>query len=372
MLRTIYLSIIAIFLSASCTEDGTDVSPIGNDTSELYFPPLTGSTWETVSPDSLGWNSDKIPDLISFLEESNSRAFLVLKDGKIAIEHYAGKTLIGFDFNKNSNWYWASAGKTLTSFLVGIAQEEGYLDIDNPSSDYLGTGWTSLTTEQEAKITVLNQLTMTSGLDDASNADCTDPECLEYLADPGERWAYHNAPYTLLDGVIEGATDEDFDTYFEDKIADKIGITGFWEYVGSNHVYFSDARSMARYGLMVLNNGKWQTETEEITLLGDENYLEAMVNTSQTLNPSYGYLWWLNGKGAFQLPGLQLTFNEDLCPDAPEDMFAAMGKNGQLLDIVPSQNLIVIRMGELPSDDFVPTTFQNDIWEKLNDVIGVE
>ena len=370
MLKPLCILSFLFLLSTSCTDEGDGINPEIVQDGNLYFPPINSNNWETTSPDSLGWNTDKIQELYSFLEEKNTRAFLVLKDGKIVLEHYAGKTLIGFDFGVNSNWYWASAGKTLTAFLVGIAQEEGYLNIDRPTTDYLGTGWTSLSNEQEENIKVIHQLTMTSGLDDAKNFDCTDPECLEYLAEPGERWAYHNAPYTLLDGVIEGATSQDFNAYFEAKIADKIGMTGFWEYVGENHVYFSDARSMARYGLTILNNGKWQTETEEITLLNDETYFNSMVNTSQNLNPSYGYLWWLNGKGAFKLPGLQLTFNEDLCQDAPADMFAAMGKNGQFLDIVPSQNLIVIRMGELPSEDFVPTTFQNEIWEKLNEVIN--
>lgn len=127
----------------------------------------------------------------------NSKAFLVLKDGRIVIEHYFGT------FTQDSLWYWASAGKSLTAFLVGKAQEEGFLDINDPSSDYLGAGWTSCTPLQEGAITVRNQLTMTTGLDDGTgDTDCTDPACLQYLARPGTRWAYHNAPYTMLDGVI--------------------------------------------------------------------------------------------------------------------------------------------------------------------------
>ena len=72
----------------------------------LYFPPISGGPWETVSPASLGWDESKIQPLFDYLQASNSKAFIVLKDGKIAIEHYFGT------FTADSNWYWASAGKT--------------------------------------------------------------------------------------------------------------------------------------------------------------------------------------------------------------------------------------------------------------------
>ncbi len=126
----------------------------------LYFPPVTGSEWESVTPASLGWNLAKIDSLYSFLDASNTKAFLVLKDGKIVLEKY-------FDtFTRDSVWYWASAGKSLTAFLVGIAKQEGKLRLDDTTSKYLGTGWTLLTPAQEAQIKIINQLTMTSGLDD--------------------------------------------------------------------------------------------------------------------------------------------------------------------------------------------------------------
>lgn len=86
--------------------------------------------------ESLGWCRDKVAPLYSFLETRNSKAFIVLKDGKIVIEKYFGK------FTKDSLWYWASAGKTLTSFAVGLGQEDGYLKITDTSSKYLGKGWT--------------------------------------------------------------------------------------------------------------------------------------------------------------------------------------------------------------------------------------
>ncbi|MBK8338620.1 MAG: serine hydrolase [Flavobacteriales bacterium] len=324
----------------------------------IYFPPNGGSTWDTLSPASLGWCPDRIDSLIDFVGSRNTKAFLILKDGRIVIEHYYGT------FTQDSLWYWASAGKTLTSMLTGIAQEEGFLDIQDASSQYLGTGWTSATPGQEAQITVLNQLTMTSGLDDGvADDDCTLPGCLQYLTDPGNRWAYHNAPYTLLDQVIAGATGTTFSSYFNSRIRNPIGMDGFWFPSGYNNVYGSKARSMARYGLLVLNEGIWSADT----ILHDAAYFTAMTTASQSLNESYGYLWWLNGQSSFMVPGLQFAFPGMLMPDAPPDMISALGKNDQLLNVVPSQGLIVVRMGN-PADStlLVPISFNNQVWQLIN------
>jgi hypothetical protein len=95
-----------------------------------------------------------------------------------------------------------------------------------------------------------------------------------------------------------------------------------------------------------------------------------MKNTSQALNPSYGYLAWLNGKGTFMVPQSQVVFSGAIAPNAPADMFAAMGKNGQLLNIVPSKGLIVIRMGDDPDTGLVPFLFQDVLWEVLNTIIN--
>lgn len=338
----------------------------GNANDAVYFPPVSNASWETSSPEHLGWNTAAIPQLYAFLESTNTRAFLVLKNGRIVLEKYFGKQASGADFNASSFWYWASAGKTLTAALAGIAQQEGLLQIDKPSSSYIGAGWTSLTAQQELQITVRHQLTMTTGLDDGvADPDCTTPACLRFKAAPGTRWAYHNAAYTMLDQVIAGATGQSFQGYFNARIRDKIGMDGAWLKVDYNNVYYSTARSMARYGLLILNGGKWANEP----VLKDNSYVQAMINTSQGLNLSYGYLWWLNGKSSFMAPGSQLVFPASISPNAPAEMVAAMGKNAQYINIVPSQKLVVIRMGDNPDNSLVPFTYQNQLWEQLNKVI---
>ena len=73
--------------------------------------------WETVTATQLGWNTENEEDLREFLNEKNTKAFIITKGGRIVVEWY-------FDeHTQNTSWYWASAGKTLTAFTVGISQE---------------------------------------------------------------------------------------------------------------------------------------------------------------------------------------------------------------------------------------------------------
>jgi CubicO group peptidase (beta-lactamase class C family) len=327
---------------------------------ELYFPPINSQTiWETISMQELDWCDEYAEPLRNYLAEKNTKAFLLLKDGKIVLEFY-------FDnFNINTPWYWASAGKTLTAFSVGLAQEQGYLSIEDPSSDYLGLGWTNAAPEKEAMITVYHQLSMTSGLDDGvEESACTLDTCLLYLADAGTRWSYHNAPYTLLDGVIESATGQNLNVYFAQQIRNKTGMNGGFIQSGYNNVYFSNARSMARFGLLMLNEGNWDGQQ----IMNDMSYYQAMINSSNSLNPSYGYLWWLNGKDKLMVPGTQFVFDRNLLPSAPLDLYAALGLNGQIINVVPEENLIMIRMGEAPGPEEIPIFFNDSIWTFLNDI----
>jgi len=95
-----------------------------------------------------------------------------------------------------------------------------------------------------------------------------------------------------------------------------------------------------------------------------------MTNSSQSLNKSYGYLTWLNGKESYMIPQTQFVFPGSLCPAAPADMYAALGKNGQLINVVPSQGLVIIRMGNAPDNQFeIMNAFNNLIWQQLNKVI---
>ena len=321
-----------------------------------YFPPADNDDWVQLSPDSLNWCVDSIQLLYDFLEEEQTKSFVVLKDGKIVLEKYFGT------YEQDSLWFWFSAGKSLRSLLVGIAQEEGYLDVHDRTSDYLGEGWTSLPSEKENSITIWHQLTMTTGLD-GDEFFCTDPECLTYVADAGTRWYYHNSPYSLLKEVLSEATGQGINLYTNSRVRNKIEMnSGFWLPVGYNTFFLSTALDMARFGLLILNEGSW----DGTAVINDVEYFQQMVNSSQQLNPSYGYLWWLNGKDSFIPPSTSISFPGPMAPAAPSDVILAAGAQGQYISISPSEGLVVVRQGTSSDDDLAAVDLHNEIWERLS------
>jgi CubicO group peptidase (beta-lactamase class C family) len=359
------LSVFGVIILFSCQKNTSDPqpTPVPPVATPMYFPPLTGTDWQTTTAASLGWNENLITnDLYPYLQQKNTKGFIILKNGKIVVEKYFGT------FTADSIWYWASAGKTLTSFLTGLAQEDGILNINNKTSMYLGNGWTTAPLAKENLITVKHQLSMSTGLDDGvPDNDCTLPSCLIYKADAGTRWSYHNAPYSLLYKVIENASGQSYNNYFNTKIKSRIGMNGIWINTGYLNVYYSNTRSMARFGLLVLNKGKW----DQTAIMNDSNYFNSMVNTSQNINPSYGYLWWLNGKASHMLPQTQFVFSGNLIPTAPADLFAGLGKNDQKVYVVPSQKLVVIRVGESAGNvQLALSSFDSELWGKLKTIIG--
>lgn len=353
-------SLFSLFLlncgSDDSTENPQQEQPVLNEA--MYFPPNGSDTWDTKSLASLNWHQDKVQDLLSYLELKHSKSFMILQNGKIVMEYYFN------GHNSTTPWYWASAGKTLTSTVTGIAEQEGLLNINNKVSQYIGTGWTSAPLAKENLITCKHLLTMTSGLDDGLGDDVS-PANLQYKADAGTRWAYHNV-YVKLQDVVASASGQTWSQYFNTKLRDKIGMSGSWIQSGDNSVYWSTTRSMARFGLLALNNGNWNGSQ-----VINQPYFQSAVSTSQNINLAYGYLWWLNGKSSYHMPQTQFQFNGKLIPNAADDMFCALGKNDQKIYVVPSKKVVVIRMGDAADNvNLALSDFDDVLWQKINAVIN--
>lgn len=362
----VLLFIICLNSLYSCTTDSNsgDVEQNQNDPNELpndealYFPPLNSNTWDTKTIAELGWNTDQLQPLLNYLTDKNTKGFIILHNGKIVVESYLN------GHTNTSPWYWASAGKTLTTAVTGIAEDEGLLNINDRVSDYLGPGWTSASLEKENLITPKNLLSMNSGLDD-SIGDSVLPENLQYVADAGSRWAYHNV-YVKLQDVVASASNMSFVDYFNDRLKNPIGMSGAWLPSGDFNVYWSTTRSMARFGLLIYANGTWNNQQ-----VLPETFLNEAISTSQSLNEAYGYMWWLNGKTSFMLPQSQNIFSGSLIPNAPNDMYCALGKNDQKIYIVPSEKLVVIRMGEAAdNENFALSDFDDQLWLRINTLIN--
>ncbi len=340
------------------------IEPEFNQNAETnYFPPTNSDAWETVPLAQLEWDEDKANDLYDYLEEKDTKGFMILYKGRIVTEKYFN------GHNTNATWTWYSAAKSLTATFVGIAQDEGHIDINAKTSDYLGANWSSLSTEKQDLITVKNHLSMTTGLTDYISEPikwiCKQPGCLEYTADAGTRWAYHQGAFMLLQDMITASTGMSFQEYCKVKVSDKIGMVGNWTNQFGLNIYNSNTRSMARFGLLSMNKGKWDNTT-----IVNETYFDNMTNSSQDLNKSYGFCWWLNGKESFLNIGSDEVVPGSMTPNAPADMFSALGSQDQKIYVVPSLNLVVVRCGDRAGESELGTSsFDNILWGKINEMI---
>ncbi len=206
---------------------------------------------------------------------------------------------------------------------------------------------------------------MSSGIDESKQLIIR--RNLQFKADAGQRWAYGNVFQKLMD-IVAHAGNKPFEDYFNLHLKDKIGMTGSWKLGPIFKIYHSDTRSVARFGLLAINGGKWKTEQ-----IVPKNYFAQSIQSSQSINPSYGYLWWLNGKSGYILPRSQDLHKGSIIPNAPADLYAAMGANDQRLYIIPSKNMIIVRMGKAANKgdtELSLSAFDQKLWEKINAVIN--
>ena len=348
-----YVFLFAWLLAAyGCKKNSPNVPPVITDTA-YYFPPADGE-WQSKSAADAGWDEAALQAAFDYAATRQTYGMVLLHRGKIVKEQYWN------NWTKDTRYYLASAGKSVLGFVAGIAQQEALIDINRKTSDYLGIGWTSLPRAKEDLITVRHQLTMTTGLDDAvADPDCLDPGCLTYKADAGTRWAYHNAPYRLLQEVMSQASGKSWNQYCKEKLFTPVGMqSAFW----LDHIMYCNTRDAARFGSLILRRGEWNGKK----ILNDPAYFNAMVNTSQTYNLSYGYLWWLNGKQSAMVPQSQIVFPTSLAPAAPADMLMALGKGDKKIYVVPSLQLVLVRLGDDAGGALSgPSGFDNDLWTRL-------
>lgn len=356
-MRNITCVLLLLLSIVSCSKNDNEIQQ--TPTESMYYPSNTSASWETKSLSSLGWNQNAVQPLKDYLNQKGTKSFMILVNGRIVMEEYFN------GHTATATWEWNSAGKTLVASTVGIAQQENLLNINNKVSDYLGTEWTSMPLNKENLITVKHLLTMTAGNDDTKQYVIKSN--LTYIADAGTRWAYSNIFQKLTD-VVNKASNKPFETYFNEKLKSKIGMEGFWNFGTIFTIYHSNTKSMARFGLLALNKGKWNNEQ-----IINESYFNESVSTSQSINPSYGYLWWLNGKTSFMIPNEQNVYQGFLVPNAPADMYAAMGAKDQRIYVIPSKKMVVIRMGDASdpvNPNFAVSGFDNELWGKINAVIN--
>jgi CubicO group peptidase (beta-lactamase class C family) len=328
----------------------------------LYFPPARGE-WETVEPATIGWDAAKLKEALAYAGKQKSSGVVILYRGRILAEQYWKLSPPEKNSNGGRNPYFhmrlgvndqgqaiedvASAQKSVAAMLVGIAQQKGLLKLADPVSKHLGKGWSKAPPEAEAKITIRHLVSMSSGLGTR----------LQYIAPAGTKWFYNTTAYSRSLTCVARASDMDEDQLTKKWLTGPLGMKDSrWAVrpwadentvVANKFGFATTARDLARFGLLMSANGFWDGKD----VLEDKDYIKQATSPSQQLNPSYGYLWWLNG-GPFVARGGGQKKPGRLLPAAPKDMYAAQGKLGRRLYVIPSQQLVITRLGDQSGNNF--------------------
>ncbi|RTY97905.1 class C beta-lactamase-related serine hydrolase [Flavobacterium sp. RSP49] len=276
--------------------------------------------------------------------KKRTRSLLVIYKDKIIAEKYD----TGFD--KNSKILGWSMTKSITSAMFGILEKQGKYDIYKPAPI---PEWKN---DHRKGITTNDLLHMNSGLEWEEQYDkISDATKMLFQAEDmtlsqkekpivfraNTQWNYSSGTTNLLSGILrkQFKTHQEYLDFWYSALIDKIGMYSMvietdmaGNYVGSSYGW-ATTRDWSKFGLLYLHKGKWNGEQ-----IFNESWAKYTATPTNTSKGRYGGHFWLNAGGHF--------------PDVPRDMYYCSGFQGQMVAIIPSLDLVIVRMGLKENPDF--------------------
>jgi CubicO group peptidase (beta-lactamase class C family) len=322
--------------------------------------------WKTARPESQGFSAEKLNSLKKSLAAKSTKVLLIVRNDTIVCEWYAK------DHGPTKKHYTASLAKALvggTSLMVAL--NDGLVAVDDPVFKYIPQ-WKNH--PDKSKITIRHLATHSSGIEDTEQGNVShmnlpgwkgafwrkDPDPFTLSRDkapiiftPGTKYAYSNPGMAILSYAVTASLRStrhaDIRTLLRERIMRPIGAKdGEWS-VGYGKTYKVDgldlvanwgggsytAQAVARVGRLMLRKGNWQGKQ-----LIDQRWVEEVLQYARTPlpprpsgnpQPACGLGWYTNFDGVW--------------PKVPRDAFAGAGAGNQVLLVVPSLDLIVVRNG---------------------------
>lgn len=374
-MRLTYLSLVPIVIACFCGKPplipakGLEALPatFENTARTNSYP---GGDWEDLSPEKAGINREKLKnleqDLFSTAGKETERkgirtdAFVIVRGGKVVFERYER------EFHRNRKHLAWSVTKSFANTFAGMAVMDGKFAVNDSAAQY----YPPLSADGKDAIQIDHLLRMSSGLYwsegyessplkssvvamlyTRGRSDMAHFAASQYLDHtPGTHWYYSSGTTNILMSMLKNMYQDKYEDLIFNRLFKTIGMRfttferdGAATPVGSSYLY-TTARDLARFGYLYLHDGVWQ---------GRRLLPEKWVRYTTTMAPAY-YTTHLNPEDAKDNPGAQWYINVGIpergqkppWPDAPADTFAALGHWGQSLYVIPSLDLIAVRLGD--------------------------
>ncbi|EIA10060.1 serine hydrolase domain-containing protein [Flavobacterium frigoris] len=279
-------------------------------------------------------------------KDKRTRSLLVIYKDKIIAEKY------DTGFNKESKILGWSMTKSITSAIFGVLQKQRKYDIYQaaPVQEWQNDSRKLITTNdllhmnsglewEENYSTICDATKMLFMSQDMSRAQLEKPAAFK----PNSNWNYSSGTTNLLSGILrqQFKTHQEYLDFWYSALIDKIGMNSMvietdmvGNYVGSSYGW-ATTRDWAKFGLLYLHKGNWNGDQ-----ILEESWVKYTAKPTNTSDGKYGAQFWLNAGGKF--------------PDVPREMYYCSGFQGQMVAIIPSHDLVIVRMGlkEDPEFDF--------------------
>ena len=332
--------------------------PMGDQIDEENFPSNINQALLQEAIENLFIESDPT-------KLKRTRAVVVIYDGKLVAERYAPP------FSRTSKFLGWSMTKSIINALLGILVKEGRLNIDEPAPV---PEWNITADDPRRAITIKHLLEQTSGLDFNENyygrSDVTQmlfqsSDMAAFAAShplkyqPGTHCYYTSGNTNILSRLIRHTVGEDnYHSFPYRKLFYKLGMNSMMmevdpsgTFVGSSFSW-ATARDWARFGLLYLNNGWYNNEQ----ILTEDWIQQSVILAGSNQYGEYGRHIWLN-------TGKNNDSSIRRLPDVPTDMFFASGFDGQAVFVIPSEKLVVVRLGltKTPGGEYGANDFLKNI-----------
>lgn len=321
--------------------------------------------WETTSLLSLNVDTSRIYQLFSQMKNGKHKvhSILLVKNGQLVIEEYFD------DYTVNKQHDLRSVTKSITSLLMGIALDKGFIgSIDDPFSKYINQPTPRKNQDsRKEQITIRHLLTMSTGLDcndwDRKSKGQEDrvyrqDDWLQYfldlpmITDPGTVSSYCTMGQVLATEIISRSSGMTIDSFAEQYLFRPLNIenvswghTSKKEVLASGKRLYMTPRDMAKIGQLILNNGEWNGEQ-----LVSEEWIQESTSAKTTITGmEYGFLWW----------NIPLRANETTFTT-----IAATGNGGQYIFVNPELDMAAVFTGGAynSQEDKFPFAIMQDIF----------